>query len=730
MPVAANSGLLNTSESMTQSPIKVGMIGAGFILKPHAQAVAATDRAVLHAIADTSGHRAAQAARQFSFPNSFESVEELAKSDCDVVHILVPPYLHLSIAEKLINAGKSVFLEKPMGLSSAECARLGKLADAKGVRLGVNHNFLFLPGYERLRAAVAEGALGRADHLVCHWNFELPQIRSGPFDAWLLSAPANLFFELGPHLAAFVLDLLDQVDITAAVASKAIDLPTGQRVYRAWNVLGGNQRTGFSLSISATPGQADRILRLRGSGGSAQYDFGRDIFWEEHTQTVNPIFDAYAVAKGIAGQVRSAAAIDRRRRIAAALRKSLASEPFTESMARSISAFYANLKGSVDPRHHWSFGTRTMQFCEKVCEKAEVGGPTARPVLIKQPRVDQKRPATTLVVGGTGFIGRSLVAKLIDKGVGVRVLSRSKNAAAIVFAGMPIDISEGWYGNPEVGRAALDGIDTVYHLSKCEGRSWDDYVRGDIEPTRVLAEAALKAGVKRFIYTGTIDSYDSASPAKHITSETSVDPRIGKRNLYARSKAACEALLQGLALTRDLPLIIMRPAIVIGPGTEPSHLGVAHFASETNVRYWGDGDNKLPLVLVDDVADALARATVAPDIVGKSFVLTSEPMLSARDYVGEIANYSGVKVTAKARAPWRNWCADIFKEVAKNLIKHPNRRWSTLHDWKCRAHRSHYDSSAARAALGWQPVSDRETFVQRGIRDAVDAALNPHLKNS
>ncbi|MFL6720874.1 MAG: NAD-dependent epimerase/dehydratase family protein [Sphingomonas sp.] len=707
---------------MTNAPVKVGMVGAGFILKPHALAVSTIAGAELHAVADTSLSRAQNAAREFGFAQAFGSVEELARSDCDVVHVLVPPFLHLEVAETLLNAGKSVFLEKPMGLSAADCLRLGAIAEGKGLQLGVNHNFLFLPGYERLRSAVHQGALGRIDNLTCNWNFELPQLRSGPFDTWMLSAPANLFFELGPHLAAFVLDLTGEAKVSAAIASKPKALPTGQQAYRWWAVLGESEAASFSVSISTSPGQPERILRVRASGGSAQLDFGRDIYWEERTETANPAFDAYSVASGIARQLRSSAGRDRRWRIVAALRKSLASEPFAESMARSIQCFYANFGGTMDERHHWRFGARTIQFCEDVCDKAGVGGPSPRPLSVPLPDAGTA-PATVLVVGGTGFIGRALVGKLVEKGIGVRVLSRSRNAAAAAFAGTPVEIVEGSHGDAETVRSALDGIDTVYHLAKYEGKKWDDYVRGDIEPTRVLAEEAVRARVKRFIYTGTIDSYDSAHPRTHITSATPLDRRISKRNLYARSKAACERVLRDMHERQGLPLVVLRPAIVIGPGADPSHLGIAQFASETEVHYWGTGDNKLPLVLVDDVADALVKAMDAPDVVGRSFVLTSKPMLSARDYVAEVGTRSGVKVRARERSAMRYWAADLAKELAKNLIGHPNRRWPTLHDWRCRAHRSSYDSSDAETALGWKPVSDRDTLVERGIHAAVDEAI-------
>ena len=219
------------------------------------------------------------------------------------------------------------------------------------------------------------------------------------------------------------------------------------------------------------------------------------------------MLDAFAVASGIGRQASAGARVDRRRRFLAALRKSLDSEPFSESMRRSIARFYAAPDQPVDERQHWAFGARTIELCEEVCGKARVGAPSARPIKVKPSTVKLPAPPTVLVVGGTGFIGRRLVAALVAKGVGVRVLSRSRNSAAIAFGDLPIEIHEGFHGNPAVAKAALVGIATVYHLAKCEGKKWSDYVEGDIEPTRVLAEQALASGIKRFIYTGTINSY-------------------------------------------------------------------------------------------------------------------------------------------------------------------------------------------------------------------------------
>src|SRR5581483_3178554 len=208
----------------------------------------------------------------------------------------------------LVEAGKSVFLEKPMGLDSDACEALSRRAHERGLALGVNHNFLFTPGYEALRSSLKAGELGRLDHIALNWHFALPILQFGPFDSWMLAAPANVLFEIGAHLCAFVVDLVGVPQIDSAVAGNPISLPANQTVYRQWTARAHAGSATVLLSISLTAGQADRILRVRGRGGSAQLDFGRDFGWCDLTVTDNPIFDSHATAqaagKALIGQAR------------------------------------------------------------------------------------------------------------------------------------------------------------------------------------------------------------------------------------------------------------------------------------------------------------------------------------------------------------------------------------------------------------------------------------------
>jgi nucleoside-diphosphate-sugar epimerase/predicted dehydrogenase len=645
------------------------------------------------------------------------SLKELARSDCTAVHVLLPPPLHIEAALTLVEAGKSVFLEKPMGLDSRACDALCARAAERQVSLGVDHNFLFSRGYESLRARVKNGELGRIDNVAVNWHFALPLVKFGPFDSWMLAAPANLVFELGSHLAAFIVDLVGVPAITSAVAGNSIVLPGGRTVHRQWTATGaaGAATTLFSLCTSA--GHSDRSLRIRASGASAHLDFGRDIVWSDATEADNPIVDSYLAARTAGRALLRQARRDRIRRLTAALAKRPDANPFEESIFRSVSAFYAGGLRQIDPRHDGRFAADVIRLCEAIAAAAAVGEPNLGGVAISATSAEVK--ATVLIVGGTGFIGRKLARVLAERGVGVRVLTRNPSAAALEFAGVPVELCGGSHGDPDCAKRALQGIKIVYHLAKCDGRRWQDYLDGDVEPTRVLAEAALAARVDRFVYTGTIASCATGGAHGLIETNAPIDAAINRRMYYARSKAACEMLLQAMH-ERGLPIVILRPGIVIGPGTLPWHPGVGRFASETKVDYWGDGTSMLPLVLVDDVVDALVRAASVNGIEGQRLLLTSPPLMTAREYIQALSTYMRTRIDARACPVWRGWLADMAKELAKHAVRHPNRRWPSLHDWHCRTNSARYDSAKTEQLLDWHPVSERGEMVARGIAAAVD----------
>jgi nucleoside-diphosphate-sugar epimerase len=272
--------------------------------------------------------------------------------------------------------------------------------------------------------------------------------------------------------------------------------------------------------------------------------------------------------------------------------------------------------------------------------------------------------------------------------------------------------------------AAMNGVDFVYHLARADARTWEDNVALDINPTQLVAETCLALGVKRLIYTGTIDSYYAGSKGSFISERSPLDKNIIRRNYYARAKTAAESLLMKMHRVDGLPVVIIRPGIVIGRGGSPFHWGVGMWGSGNVCEVWGDGENKLPFVLVADVASALVRSIQVTGIEGRSYNLVDIPLLSARDYLDQWQKLSGAKVRAYYRPIWQFYMADLAKWFVKVAVGHPDKhRIPSYFDWNSRTQRAIFDCTRARNELGWTPASDRDILIKEGIGGSLQSWL-------
>lgn len=696
--------------------LKVGLLGAGFIVDAHAKALKALPNVEITAICDRAISRAEDAAKTYAIPHVFGDLAEMLKLKLDVVHVLLPPDLHIDTTRQILEAGTSVFLEKPMGLDSVACQSLVDLAAAKGLKLAVNHNFLFLPAYEKLREQAFDGTIGHLDQVTINWLYALGLIQFGPFNNWMLREPQNLWFELGPHLTAFMMDLVGPVDEMSVHVSRPIDLPGGSRVYRKWHIHGSKGNTSIDLNMSVTPGYTDRSITVRGHAATAKCDFERNVYFCDEPSGYGMLFDSFMTNISVASQLSKNSVNNLVKSVRHTLKKSPEANPFGTSIARSIKAFYDTIDGNLDSRLDGQFGVNVIAACERITQQANFQMSDSKLVWEVLPPL--KKP-TVLVLGGTGFIGKYLVKKLTEHGHGVRVVTRGLSAGNIGLAGLPVELIQGDIAEAAFMDKALEGIEVVYDLAKATGSKWEDYYKNDVLVTKNIAERAQSHGVKQFIYTGTIDSYYSADASSVITADTPLDKNMKNRNLYAKSKATCEGLLLDMHKQLGLPVTIFRPGVVIGKGCPPAHWGVGMFQSESRVQFWGDGSNKLPLVLVEDVADALVLALGKESIAGQIFLLTDEPFLSGRDYVDIVSKESGTRLRSEPTPIWKFFMIDVFKEGAKNLIKHPNRKMPSYRDWDSRSHRARYDSTKTKEMLGWRPAGLKEALIEKGIVSAV-----------
>ena len=708
---------LDTSSAAGEArPFRVGLLGAGYIAEYHGKALRALRNAHLVAVCDRSLARARACAETFGASAVYASLDAmLGQEKLDAVHVLLPPEAHFQATMAILRAGVAAYLEKPMCISAAECDQLIACAQEHGARLGVGHNFLYAQVYEQLRRDVAAGVFGPLDHVTITWHKELGQVVAGPFDLWMLREPANVMLEIGPHPIGHLLDLVGKPDSLQVTASNAVDLPSGKPFFRRWQIHAYREKTAVDVNLSFVRGFAEHQIHVRGTLCSATADFERDTYVVHHHRPCEMDFDRYATLHGEARALKAQARQTIGNYLLSKVRKSAKGNPYGYSIARAVEDFYASFGRPLDRRLSPELGREIVATAEQI---GRLAAPPARPAVVRQPAPEAKTAASqpsVLLLGATGFIGQELVRQMVGKGRAVRILVRGVGKLSGDLLHPLVEVVEGDCANSADLERALRGIACVVHLARAQVKTWSDYQQHEIGMTRLVAESALRAGVRRFLYTGTIDSYYAGARAGTIDERTPLDPQIHRRNLYARAKAESEKLLLDLHRNQGLPLVIFRPGIVIGRGGSPLHWGVGMWQHGAVCQVWGDGRNKLPLVLVEDVASALCAGTEVPNIEGESFNLVGDPCLSADEYLDELERAANLRLQRLHTPIARFYGVAMLKWMAKVLVRHPEPILPSYHDWESRTQKARFDCAKAKRVLGWQPASERTDLIERGI---------------
>ncbi len=300
-----------------------------------------------------------------------------------------------------------------------------------------------------------------------------------------------------------------------------------------------------------------------------------------------------------------------------------------------------------------------------------------------------------LVTGGTGFVGSHLVEALLARGRAVRCLVRDPRQPKWLD-GMKVEAVTGTLEDADALRKAVAGVEVVYHvagLTKAPDR--DGYMRGNADGAVRLAEAALEAapGLKKFLLVSSLAASGPAPEGRAVREDDPCRPVSS----YGESKVAAEERLK--ALGDRLPLVIVRPPIVIGP--RDAEFFQVFKAVSRHIRPHLGWGKTLSWVYATDLAQGMIAATESPRAGGATWFIAHPRCVRGEELGEEIARALGTW-SIPVRIPDAVTAALAFAAETGNrllgrmgIFNREKAREIAQKSWVC-------DVSRARADLGFE----------------------------
>lgn len=683
---------------------RVGLVGAGYVSSYHLLALRSLPNVAVVGIADSDQSRAAQTASQFGISGVFRSLNEMSETRPDVIHVLTPPASHCSLTLEALDMGCHVFVEKPMALSEEECEQMIAKAAARERTLSVNHSARFDPAVLRAFDVIRAGTIGDVLTVDYFRSSEYPPYSGGMMPPYYRDA-GYPFRDLGVHALYILESFLGEIKNVNAWYQA-----TGRHthlMFDEWRAHVECQKGYGQVHLSWNSRPMQNTILVQGTKGALCIDSfletckivrslpgpkAASLIWNavygSASHAANALWNAAKFAAGRIGP--------------------------SPDIQRSVCEFYRSLSAASAPPVSAEEGKRAVIWVEKIARQADAEKKrlnAARPV---------PKPASILVTGGSGFLGRALVKALLASGETVRLLARQQ--APVAFRNHPcVDVMQGDLGDPESVDWAVQGVDTVYHVGAATNGSAEDYQCGTIAGTRNVVDASLRHGVKKLIYVSSLSVLDYAGlrQGAHVDESAALEPSPEKRGLYTHSKLQAERIVLD-GVNRGLHAVILRPGQIFGPGTEH----VPPYGTISIGSFWvvmGNGGTELPLVYVDDVVDALLRSGSRSDAEGQIVQLVDPEIVNQREYVKLCRQKLPGLHVAYVPLPVL-YCAAIGLEMLGRLMR--RNVPLTIYRLKSLKARLRFDCRAAQEKLGWTP----QTGVREGLRRTFQVGYGPAVK--
>lgn len=314
-------------------------------------------------------------------------------------------------------------------------------------------------------------------------------------------------------------------------------------------------------------------------------------------------------------------------------------------------------------------------------------------------------PKTYLVTGAAGFVGSEITRHLLARGDRVRAMARRSGQ----LDGMDhpnLDKVIGDVRDADALRKHAQGMDGIFHIAALFRQAnvpdqayWDTNVQG----TRNVMDAAIAAGNLRMIYCSTcgVHGHLENPPANETAPYAPCD-------IYQETKVEAEKLVLEAYRSGRLPGVVIRPAMIYGPG-DTRFRKMFRMIAKRRFFYVGTGDTLVHYLDNRDLARAFLLAMDHTERNGQAYIIAGERSMTLREFCEIVAAQLGVPPPLAASAPQTH--ADAGRSVRGRLraLAHPPAPLPPTRGLLCQGSRLQHRQSPRRTRLSARPHPRRRS---------------------